>query len=346
MTDARQPTNAPIPDRRRRRRNPGLLLALAPPMTILVCAGVVLAYRLWRTDWPGFRLFQTPAATARPAAPSSPAPSPLASTKVVARVKADPIPEPLIPFSDPVEPAASASASASAPASASASAAAPEPEPEPVEVATTRPLPAPEPLEPFIQPMPPEPISKAEALAGIAREAAQLRAERHFEDGLKAQAAAREQAETRRRQAEQARRALHFVEDDRALFRQDLTHLLAGGGAQPAKEIEALCRRRKASMPPEVRRAFEQARVSVSAKLDRRERVEFYRRRGIPEETILYELANMELANVGLRHGPRNRDAALVRGARRLLEVPLPTPSPAAVADAAAHPGQAPAARP
>ena len=322
MTDARPPADASA----QRRRSPGLLLALAPPMTILICAGGILAYRLWRTDWPGFRLFNAPVVAAR--RPSL-VPIPLPPTKVVARVKADPAPEPVIPLPNPAEPAAA-------------------PEPEPVEVATTRPLPLPEPepAEPFIRPAPPEPISKAEALAGIAREAAQLRAERHLEDGLKARAAAREQAETHRRQAEQARRALHFVEDDRHLFREDLARLLARGGDRQAQQIEDLCKRRSVSMPPELRRAFDQARVSVSAKLDRRDRVELYRRRGVPEETILFELANQELASVGLRHGPRNRDAALVRGARRLLEVPLPAPSPAAIADAAAHPAQAPAARP
>ncbi len=316
-------------------------VALAPPLLILVCAGGVAGYRLWRTDWPGLGgvgVTTTWAPVTVPA-PSRIVTTPLpAPAPVIARIRTDPPPapapvaqgeSPADPFGFDLPPQAK-----------------PEPRPTPIpEPEAAAALAAATPLIPFARPEPPRPVSKDDALAAIAREADEARAQLRQEDQLKAQATAREQAETRERQAEQARRAVRFIEDERYLFHGDLADILAQPNRHRADEIADLCRRRKVAMPPELRRSFDQARIGLASHLGRRTRVELYRRRGIPEEMILFDLANEELSHVGLRNGPKTRDEALVVAARRLLDYGLPSRSPASVANAAAHPGQVPPGR-
>ena len=318
------------------RRGSGLLRGLIPPALVLAAAGAILAFRVREPDWSG--LTADPPRMTTGADPSAVLAnsSPLAPPgRVVARVKAETARE--RPEPTPAEPPADEPPLVAAPA-------VPAPAPD-------LPAPAIVPVEPtplvadagaFAEPPPLlKPIPKEEALRDIRREAARKVAEGDRNEDRQVRAAAREQAEARRRQAEQVRRSEHFVDEDRPIFLEELRRILRAGGPRTGVQIEDLCRQHKQVLPAAVEKAFKRAQLAVAARLNRRKRVELYRKLGLPEPRILYELANDELANVGMRQGPRNRMEALVVASRRLLEIPPPGPEP--VAGAGMPPGTAPA---
>ena len=324
------------------RRGNGWMRGLIPPALVLAVAGSILAFRVREPDWSGLGpdLPMAPAGADAPADLASP--SPVAPPgPVVARARADEAPVPPEPTAiEPVEPTAKDAPLAATPAAPDPSPAGPPPLIAPVE-----PTPLIAEADAFAEPPPAEkPVPKEETLRDIRREAARKAAERDRNEDLKIRAAAREQAETRRRRAEQVKRSEHFVEEDRSTFRHELLRILRAGGPRMGTEVEDLCRQHKQVLPMPIEKAFKQAQLTVAAKLQRRKRVELYRKLGVPEPRILYELANDELPSVGRRNGLRNRSEVLVVAARRLLEVPLPDSGP--VADAEMPPGRAPADRP
>ena len=315
------------------RRGPSRLRGLVPPTLILAAACLIVAYRVQESDWSGI----APIEESHPTPAISPTPGPVAApVPIVVRVKTDGAPRPDRPATETLKPIEVAARPAR-----------PDPPPE---------VPAPPPIQPrpgigatphvvaavpaFIAPpQPARPVPREVALNDIRREAAQKRAARDEGEDLKIRAAARDQAETRRRWAEQAERARHFVEEDRPTFLEELRKILQTRSSRPGSDVKSLCERHRSAVPPEVKEAIKRVRLGVAPRLTRRDRVELYRRRGMPEVMILDELASEEAQNIGMRQGPRDKPEALARAARRLLEIPLPGPSP--VADAAAPPGTA-----
>ena len=323
------------------RAESGLLRALFPPVLILAAAGVILAFRVREPDWEGIGPHtSTPATGAIRSAPPGQSSPVAAPGPVVARVKEADVPA--RPEPPPADPPAGGPAEVASKSEPIPEAVVPAP---PTALAPIEPPPLAAELAPFADPAPPEePVAKEDALRDIHREARQKAADREEAEDLKVRAAARERAESRRRQAAQVRRSEHFVDEDRPAFRDELRRLVRMGGPRAGVAIHDLCEQHKLTMPPATEKAFKQARLTVGAKLGRRTRVELYRKLGVPEPLILYELANDERVNVGRSKALQGRMDVLVLGARHLLEIPLPEPGP--VADAGMPPGDPPANRP
>lgn len=108
--------------------------------------------------------------------------------------------------------------------------------------------------------------------------------------------------------------------EERIAFHRDLQDLLDDLGPRAGPAIRELGKKQFKPIPPAARAAVERA----AARLSRAARIRYYRTSGIPEATILDDLAGLESRMIGGRNAARDQDEALIRAARSLLAVPPP----------------------
>lgn len=113
----------------------------------------------------------------------------------------------------------------------------------------------------------------------------------------------------------------------RADFIKELRAILKAQGDRSASAISDLCKRSGRDLNPEMKSSLSRiATLSRTTVISLDGKVMMYRVAGLPEASILDELAKSEATSIGSRNGPRNNQDALVRAARRLITLPVRPP--------------------
>lgn len=146
---------------------------------------------------------------------------------------------------------------------------------------------------------------------------------------LEAEAEAKRiEREAQARMKDQARaqvenQAQDRIEDERALFREELKRIVAAGGAGAGQEIDELCDKFGRTYSGDVKAQVLGLLSQYHGKVSRDIEVRMLRSLGVPEPGILDYLANNLNRSINSRNGPRSPDEVRVTAAKQLLRTKL-----------------------
>jgi hypothetical protein len=117
--------------------------------------------------------------------------------------------------------------------------------------------------------------------------------------------------------------AMERTEQERVVFRRELSDLLKAGGKTAATQIDELCDKYGRNYSSELREKLRDVLKRTNGRMDRNAKVRLLRLYGVPEAGILDFLANDLHRYINSRNGPRDPNDVLVSAAKQLLTIKL-----------------------
>lgn len=181
------------------------------------------------------------------------------------------------------------------------------------------PTPVPKQAEPSDEPLP----TAREALAEIADEAAQRKAEAARLNRVKPELLAQDREDAKQQRVHDEQLTAQATERERKPFHRDLAALLARAVSGPGltQQIQRLCVRYQHTVADRATQNIDRFFNGPATRMNRDERVRTLRRLGLPEPSILNYLRLLDGSRMLQRGGPRDEHDAWFRAARQLLEV-------------------------
>jgi hypothetical protein len=137
-----------------------------------------------------------------------------------------------------------------------------------------------------------------------------------------------------------AAEAMERTEDERLVFRRELSVLLKTGGKKTGAQIDELCDKFGRNYDPELRARLTQVLARSAGRMGRDAKVRLLRLYGVPEAGILDFLANDLHRYINTRNGPRDPNEVRVNAAKQLLSIKLASGSGGTAKAAVGRPGQ------